>query len=81
MASFEELGVREDAFKGEITPPTFDEVAPGIVRNTSKCVLCGRCVAACEKIQGLGVLGFMDRGFKTKVGPVFDKSFADVNCM
>ena len=23
----------------------------------------------------------MDRGFKTKVGPVFDKSFADVNCM
>lgn len=77
----QELGVREDAFKGEITPPTFDEVAPGIVRNTSKCVLCGRCVAACEKIQGLGVLGFMDRGFKTKVGPVFDKSFADVNCM
>lgn len=77
----QELGVREDAFKGEITTPTFDQVAPGIVRNTSKCVLCGRCVAACEKIQGLGVLGFMERGFKTKVGPVFDKSFADVNCM
>lgn len=77
----QELGVREDAFKGEITPPTFDEVAPGIVRNTSKCVLCGRCVAACQNIQGLGVLGFMERGFKTKVGPVFDKSFADVNCM
>ncbi len=77
----QELGVREDAYKGEKTTPTFDEVAPGIVRNTSKCVLCGRCVAACEKIQGLGVLGFMERGFKTKVGPVFDKSFADVNCM
>lgn len=77
----QELGVREDAFKGEKTTPTYDEVAPGIVRNTSKCVLCGRCVAACEKIQGLGVLGFMERGFKTKVGPVFDKSFADVNCM
>ena len=77
----QELGVREDAFKGEITTPTFDEVAPGIVRNTAKCVLCGRCVAACEKIQGLGVLGFMERGFKTKVGPVFDLSFNDVNCM
>lgn len=25
------------------TAPTFDEVSPGIVRNTSKCVLCGRC--------------------------------------
>lgn len=77
----QELGVREDAFKGEKTTPTYDDVAPGIVRNTSKCVLCGRCVAACEKIQGLGVLGFMERGFKTKVGPVFDKSFAEVNCM
>lgn len=77
----QELGVREDAFKGEKTVPTFDEVSPGVVRNTSKCILCGRCVAACKKHQGLGVLGFMDRGFKTKVGPVFDKSFNDVNCM
>jgi len=77
----QELGVREDAFKGEKTVPTFDEVSPGVVRNTSKCILCGRCVAACQKHQGLGVLGFMERGFKTKVGPVFDRSLNDVNCM
>ena len=32
----QELGVREDAFAGEKTAPTFDEVSPGIVRNTSK---------------------------------------------
>ena len=77
----QELGVREDAFAGEKTTPTFDEVSPGIVRNTSKCVLCGRCIAACKKHQGLGILGYMNRGFKTKVGPVYDKSLADVNCM
>ena len=77
----QELGVREDAFKGEKTIPTFDEVSPGVVRNTSKCILCGRCVAACQKHQGLGILGFMERGFKTKVGPVFDRSLNDVNCM
>ncbi len=77
----QELGVREDYYKGNHTPPTFDEVSPGIVRNTSKCILCGRCVEACRKHQGLGVLGFMERGFKTKVGPVYDKSFADVNCI
>ncbi len=77
----QELGVREDAFKGEKVESTFDDVSSGIVRNTSKCILCGRCVAACKKHQGLGVLGFMDRGFKTKVGPVFDKSFNDVNCI
>ena len=77
----QELGVREDAFAGEKNTPTFDEVSPGIVRNTSKCILCGRCVEACRQFQGLGVLGFIDRGFKTKVGPVYDKSFADVNCI
>ena len=77
----QELGVREDAFEGEKTKPTFDTVSPGVVRNTSKCILCGRCIAACKKHQGLGILGFMNRGFKTKVGPVYDKSLADVNCM
>lgn len=77
----QELGVREDAFEGEKTAPTFDIVSPGIVRNTSKCILCGRCIAACKKHQGLGILGYMNRGFKTKVGPVYDKSLAEVNCM
>ena len=77
----QELGVRENAYAGDKTPATFDEVSPGIVRNTAKCILCGRCVEACKKFQGIGVLGFMDRGFKTKVGPVYDKSFAHVNCI
>lgn len=77
----QELGVREDAFAGEKSEPTFDSVSPGIVRNTSKCVLCGRCVETCTKVQGLGVLGYMNRGFKTKVAPIYDKSFDDVNCM
>ncbi|WP_071440719.1 NADH-dependent [FeFe] hydrogenase, group A6 [Traorella massiliensis] len=76
-----QVGVREDAFKGEKTKPTFDNASDGIVRDTSKCVLCGRCVNACEKIQGLGVLNYINRGFKTSVGPVFDLSLKDVNCM
>ena len=74
----QELGVREDAFAGEKSEPTFDTVSPGIVRNTSKCVLCGRCVETCTKVQGLGVLGYMNRGFKTKVAPIYDKSFDKV---
>ncbi len=77
----QELGVREDAFAGSKTEPTFDDVAPGIVRDTSKCILCGRCIEACSKLQGIGILGYQQRGFKTKVGPVYDKSFADVNCI
>ncbi len=76
-----EVGVREDAYAGSKTEPTYDEVSYGIVRDTSKCVLCGRCVAACREYQGIGILNFMNRGFKTKVGPAYDASFAEVNCI
>ena len=75
------LGIRELEFEGAHTPATVDTKAEGIVRDTSKCVLCGRCVEACKKQQGIGILNFANRGFKTKVGPVFDKSLYDVDCM
>ena len=37
-------GARDDMYQGEQTPTTLDRVTPSIVRDTSKCVLCGRCV-------------------------------------
>ncbi len=77
----EELGVRENRFEGEHTAPTFEDASYGIVRDTSKCVLCQRCIETCKKVQGLGVLGLENRGFKTIVGPVYNRSFNDVNCM
>ncbi|MCR5229438.1 MAG: [FeFe] hydrogenase, group A [Solobacterium sp.] len=76
-----ELGIRENKFEGEHTPNSFDDFSYGIVRDTSKCVLCERCIETCRKVQGLGVLGLENRGFRTIVAPIYDKSFADVNCM
>ena len=75
------VGARDDAFKGEKTQVTIDEVAPGIVRDTSKCVLCGRCVETCKQDQGIGILGFEKRGFETIVSPAENRSFADVPCI
>lgn len=74
-------GASDDAFVGEMTPTTFDDFAPGIVRDTSKCVLCGRCVNVCKEVQGIGILGFEDRGFKTIVSPVENRSFSKVPCI
>ena len=75
------LHVREDRFKGEKTEGRYDDLSNGLVRDTSKCILCGRCVDACLNIQGLGVLTMMNRGFETRIGPVLDLSFKDVNCI
>lgn len=78
----QDLNIRDIPYRnGAKTVATFDEVADGIVRDTSKCILCGRCIEMCKQAQGLGILNFIGRGFETKVGPVFDKSFNDVNCM
>lgn len=74
-------GARDNMYEGVKTPTTIDELTPSIVRDTSKCVLCGRCVAKCANIHGKGVLGFENRGFKTIVAPAGNASFKDVPCL
>jgi len=60
---------REDMFVGDKTETQYDDVTPAIVRDTSKCILCGRCIERCKNAHGNGVLGFQKRGFETIVGP------------
>lgn len=45
---------------------------PFIVRDYEKCILCGRCVAACAEHQARYVLDYLYSGFKTKIGPEKD---------
>lgn len=77
----EERGIDGVRFEGAKRPVTIDQLSPSIVRDTSKCILCGRCVSTCNQVQGLGVLAFTHRGFNTEVGPAFDFSMRDVNCV
>ncbi len=74
-------GARDGVFQGEQTPTTLDRLTPSIVRDTSKCVLCGRCVERCKNAHGLGILGFEKRGFNTIVAPAEDRSFAKSPCI
>ena len=77
----EELGIREVPFSGAKKRKTIDDFVIAIERDASKCVLCGRCVETCKKFQGLGILGYEQRGFETVVAPIYGKAFAEVNCM
>ena len=74
-------GARDDAFAGMHSKTYLDTLAPGLVRDTSKCLLCGRCVARCQNAHGLGILGFENRGFNTMVSPAENRSFADSPCI
>ena len=75
------VGARENMFEGEKTPVTVDTCNPSIVRDTSKCILCGRCVSRCANAHGNGVIGFENRGFKTIVAPAENRNFDDSPCI
>ena len=74
-------GARDNMFVGEKTETHIDMLTPSIKRDTSKCVLCGRCVERCKNAHGLSVLGFEKRGFNTFVSPAENRSFANSPCI
>src|SRR5659263_230117 len=76
----DEYSIRGITFDGEKSPSVYDDKSFSIIRDGSKCIKCGRCVAACEK-QDIGVLSFINRGFATSVGPAYDVSMADAPCV
>jgi NADH-quinone oxidoreductase subunit G/NADP-reducing hydrogenase subunit HndD len=66
-----ELGVRERRYRGLKKNHPIDLSSPALVRDPNKCILCGRCVAVCHQVQGVGAIDFAERGFKTRVEPGF----------
>lgn len=77
----DEMGVGEIPYEGHKRKAVFDNVSSSIVRDSSKCILCGRCISVCKDVQGIGILDFTKRGFDTEVAPAFDYSMADAPCV
>jgi NADH-quinone oxidoreductase subunit G/NADP-reducing hydrogenase subunit HndD len=77
----EELGIKEVSYEGAKRIPTIDNFSPSIVRDTSKCILCGRCIATCKNVQEIGILEFTNRGFNTEVSPAFNSSLTEMPCI
>ena len=75
------VGANEGVFEGAKTPATYDDCNPSITRDTSKCILCGRCVARCQNAHGNGILGFENRGFNTIIAPAQNRNFSDSPCI
>lgn len=58
-----------------------DDSAAHMVRDNNKCINCRRCVAACEKTQGIGVIGANNRGFATEIASAFDLGLGETSCV
>ncbi len=77
-----EYGVEdEDFYEGEMNHYELDDSAAHMVRDNNKCILCRRCVAVCEKTQGIGVIGTNNRGFATMIGSAFGMGLGETSCV
>ena len=77
-----ELGVEaEDAYEGVRNNYTIDDLSPSIVRDNNKCILCRRCVSVCSKIQNVGVIGPVNRGFKTAIESPWEMKLSEMSCI
>ena len=73
-------GVKEPEFTGETVPADAIVDGPAIVRDDSKCILCGRCVEVCQNVQVTGAIDFVGRGFDTRVGLPLGQSREESVC-
>ena len=61
--------------------PGTDDSNPYFQFEASKCIVCSRCVRACEEVQGTFALTIMGRGFESKVSPGMNESFFGSECV
>lgn len=77
-----ELGVTDEHhFDGEKNEYEIDYSAVHMIRDNNKCILCRRCSAVCEKVQGVGVIGANNRGFATSIGSAFEMGLGETSCV
>ncbi|MEY3136536.1 MAG: formate dehydrogenase subunit alpha [Pseudomonadota bacterium] len=58
-----------------------DESNPYFTFDASKCIVCSRCVRACDEVQGTLALTVSGRGFESKIAASADQSFLDSECV
>lgn len=71
----------EGIYDGENEVYDIDYSSAHMYRDNNKCILCRRCSAVCDKVQGIGVIGANERGFKTHISSAFEQGLGDTSCV
>jgi predicted molibdopterin-dependent oxidoreductase YjgC len=78
----ERLGVGEPRWPGETHPPAPPDVRhPYLAFRHELCISCGRCVRACDELQGTFALTATGRGFHANVAAGLDEGFRASACV
>ena len=75
-----EFGAEEGHFNQSYIEKPIDTSTAFLVRDNNKCILCRRCIGACNK-QGIGAITAVNRGFDTMIAPAFEKNLAETSCI
>ena len=76
-----ELGVREPRWSGAVHERALDTRHPYLAFQHELCISCGRCVRACDEVQGAFALTATGRGFGANVTAGIDAGFRDSACV
>ncbi len=75
-----EAGLSQVSYTGARHEPRVDRSTPSLAFDGSKCVLCQRCVAVCQNVQGVSAISLTHRGFDSAVTPFFEAPLAETTC-
>ena len=76
-----EFGVREAPYGKRLRDLPEDDTTGSLILNPEKCILCGRCAAVCQQMQGVWALEFIGRGETTRIAPAADVTLAESPCI
>lgn len=74
-------GVRDIRFKNEYSKRPVDGSSPAVIRDPSKCILCGKCVRVCSEIMNIRAVDFASRGIDAYISCGFDRKLSDSGCV
>ena len=76
-----EFGIREAPYGKRLRDLPEDDTTGSLVLNPEKCILCGRCAAVCQDMQGVWALEFIGRGENTRIAPAADVTLNAPPCI
>ncbi len=76
----ERYNIRLNRFQTDGKPESLIQVSPGIMRDSSKCIMCTRCVRTCEELQSVAVIKSVGRSAEIHIGTFEERGLGDVAC-